>query len=286
MSAYTAAYSDVRVNDNARFRTQGQWIADQLTNIGWTKTADTGQIDWSTVTAPAGANTAQGYEIRKSSENLYMKIEYGAGYAAYSKSLWFTFGTGSDGAGAITGENFARNQLGYTAIGYSGGSARAGDDFVSGSATRFAIGMTDDTSAAYGVGIVFQRTTDPNGTEDGAGWWIMRAGYSQTGSVYFIPKLTYPGFFTSAAIDLGTIRYPRSVGSTSAITMTPIYAPHPTYGAVALRDAFAANSSHVTFQGTETYDGRTYANVYGGVTAVGVWGIALAYNHSLMMRYD
>jgi hypothetical protein len=43
----------------------GKNFSDLLTSIGLPKTADTGQIDWSTVSRPASQTTVVGYEIRE-----------------------------------------------------------------------------------------------------------------------------------------------------------------------------------------------------------------------------
>lgn len=81
-----------------------------------TKTADTGQINWPTVTwVGHNDNTVVGYEIYRfndslqSSAPLFIKIEYGTGNALDNSnagrliSLWITIGKGSDGTGNLTG---------------------------------------------------------------------------------------------------------------------------------------------------------------------------------------
>lgn len=81
---------------------------------GVVKTADTGQIDWSTVNVPSSNNVAAGYEIRRLSDGLqgtspiYIKFEFGRGNGTPIMGLWVSFGTGSDGAGNLTGVRLAR----------------------------------------------------------------------------------------------------------------------------------------------------------------------------------
>lgn len=95
---------------DATFRAFMKDFSDSLKAAGATATSDTGQIDFTTVTKPANANTFVGYEVFKlttdtkdSTLGLRFKIEYGSGSAAANPALAITVGTGSDGAGAING---------------------------------------------------------------------------------------------------------------------------------------------------------------------------------------
>ena len=103
--------SMISMASDAAFRTMGTDFSGMLTTIGFTKTADTGQIDWTTV-ARASAGNVAGYEIRKFTDtigDLYVKIEYGSGAAGNTTpAMWVTVGTGSNGSGTITGTVIAR----------------------------------------------------------------------------------------------------------------------------------------------------------------------------------
>ena len=109
MSSATVTKAPTNGTD-AEFRAWGKAISDQLVT-GWTKTADTGQIDWATVVKPVGAATAAGYEIWYSNDaggglsNIYFKIEYGSqtGGTQAPPALWITVGFASDGVGNISG---------------------------------------------------------------------------------------------------------------------------------------------------------------------------------------
>lgn len=106
-TTFTAA---PRNGSDAEFRAWGSGLSTALAAVGLVKTSDTGQINWTTVTAPAGVTTYQGYEIWRLNDSLqatapfYFKIEYGSGTPSASNigTRW-TIGKGSDGAGAITG---------------------------------------------------------------------------------------------------------------------------------------------------------------------------------------
>ena len=67
---------------NANFRAWGSAISAALAAMGWTQTADTGQVNWSTVTVPAAG--AYVYEIWQPADafqtgptQYFLKLEYG-----------------------------------------------------------------------------------------------------------------------------------------------------------------------------------------------------------------
>lgn len=98
---------------DAKFRTWGSAINAALTAAGLTNTTDTGQINWSTVTKPVATATKAGYEIWRfndtlqSTKPIFLRIDYGSGAVASGNSpaTWLTLGTGTDGAGTVTGVN-------------------------------------------------------------------------------------------------------------------------------------------------------------------------------------
>lgn len=285
MSAYTAAYSDIRINDDTRFRTQMGWIATQLETAGWAKQGDSGQIDWATVTAPAAADTSQGYEIRKSG-NLYVKIEFGSGTAAYAKSLWLTFGDSTDGAGTILNPSSARIQV-RTPTGTAGGSARAGDDFVSAAAGRMMVAMTDDTNAGYNGSFVLQKVHDPDLNENAdETYWLLVLSYTNNieAGLYYLGARGLQR--TGVAENFGYTYLPRSVGDASNNPVVPIFAVHPLYGLVAMRDVMSGTHSLITYQSTVTINGRTYLAATGNSTSSYVWTIVHPFARNLLLRYD
>lgn len=114
----TATWTNIyNMTTDAGFRVIGLAASTNLSAVNATilaKTADTGQINWVTVTKPVAINTSAGYEIYKFTQavgNLFYKIEYGTGGTATATfATWVTIGTGSDGAGNITGVTAARTQ--------------------------------------------------------------------------------------------------------------------------------------------------------------------------------
>lgn len=93
---------------DATFRAWGSELSAALATVGLVQTSDTGQINWTTVARPA-INTMAGYEIWRFNDTLqstapiYFKLEYGTSGTATIPAMYLTVGTGSDGAGTITG---------------------------------------------------------------------------------------------------------------------------------------------------------------------------------------
>lgn len=95
------------VDTLAHFKTWAKGISDALAAIGWVKTGDSGQVDFSTIVSLPGSNTTV-YEIwnaadaKQSDCPIFLRIDYGNTGGSNPKII-FTAGTGSDGAGTITG---------------------------------------------------------------------------------------------------------------------------------------------------------------------------------------
>ena len=88
------------------------WVAGLIAGLiaaGITQTSDTGQIDTGTVAKPASTNVQQGYAVFRFNDTehatnpIFFRIGFGSGSATTTPAMWITFGTGSDGAGNITG---------------------------------------------------------------------------------------------------------------------------------------------------------------------------------------
>lgn len=98
----------VRHDSDATFREWGAELATKLDAAGLVQTSDTGQINWTTVTRP-GTSTAAGYEIRRFNDSLqatapiFLRVEYGTGSSATAPRIRVTVGTGTNGAGTLTG---------------------------------------------------------------------------------------------------------------------------------------------------------------------------------------
>lgn len=92
----------------ADYRVVGQELQDALALVGCNRTTDTGQIDWATATWSTAANTVFGYELYNIMQNsLVLKITYTNRTAITASGsvprTTVAIGTGSDGAGNLTG---------------------------------------------------------------------------------------------------------------------------------------------------------------------------------------
>lgn len=99
----------IRHDTDATFREWGLEFNTKLAAAGLVQTADTGQINWATVTLPTAGNDG-GYEIWKLNDSLfatapvYFKIVYGTNSGgANIPRLRFQVGTATDGAGTLSG---------------------------------------------------------------------------------------------------------------------------------------------------------------------------------------
>jgi hypothetical protein len=105
---------------DAQFRAWGSLVSGKLAAMGLVQTGDTGQINWTTVLAPTAPSLVQGYEVWRFNDALqatvpvFVKLEYGSYTAAANPSIWFSVGSGSNGAGALTGVLSARQQIGFS----------------------------------------------------------------------------------------------------------------------------------------------------------------------------
>lgn len=156
-------------NSDANFRLWGKWISDQLAAWGWTKTSDSGQINWATVTAPVGTSAVQGYEVWSLGDALQatapvkVKIEYGSGSNVNWPSTWVTIGSTSDGAGNITGPQTARKQVANNSHSTTGVPSHAAGG------TSWATFCIWDTSTS-GWTFVMERTKDASGADTAYGF--------------------------------------------------------------------------------------------------------------------
>lgn len=102
-------YDEWRNNDDAGFRAWIQVVIDSLTAAGLTRTTDSGQINVATVTRPTSSNTIVGYTVWRMSDPLqsvapvFIKVSFGSSNTTGYIRLTIDVGSGSDGAGNITG---------------------------------------------------------------------------------------------------------------------------------------------------------------------------------------
>lgn len=176
----------------ARFKEWAQDISGAFAALGLVKTGDTGQVDWATIAA-VPANASPVYEIWRLNDSLqatapfFLKIEYGVGTTAANPSVWITGGTGTNGAGALTGAG-VRQQL----SGIAGVVSRGALQFemsYSGSSSRF--NMVAWRNIDSGVGFTFglERSRDAAGAETDESVTLWSVSQTSTGRQQTFPKL-------------------------------------------------------------------------------------------------
>lgn len=136
MTYATASLAPTQGTD-AAFRAWGSGISALLAAAGLVQTADTGQINWATVTRPTLANTSQGYEIWRfpdalqATRPIFLKIEYGSGTNSGVPQMWVTVGTATDGAGTLSAHaSFPGSTIARVAIGPAGSTWSAAGSFA------------------------------------------------------------------------------------------------------------------------------------------------------------
>jgi hypothetical protein len=177
--------------DDATFRVWGKAISDALTAIGFIKTADTGQINWASVTRP-GVGTSAGYEIRILNDSLhatcpiYVKIEFGTeSTTATRPAIWFTVATGSNGSGTLNGTTiFARTSVANATTSGIDQQFAGAACMVSGAAWLSYGGAVTGSGCRFHFGI--HRTCDSDGTPNGNGAyvWVTNSSHTVQGRQY------------------------------------------------------------------------------------------------------
>lgn len=174
--------------NDAEFRDWGGSFSAALASVGLVQTADTGQINWSTITRAAAFNIA-GYEIWRFDDSaqsafpIFIKIEYGSRSANTIPCVWITVGTGSNGSGTITGIFRAQHEATGNGSLIADGLARTTaishvDGFLCFELAYGAISWSGTTSIAF---MALSRTVDDTGSPTGDG--VLFLGGPQGGKI-------------------------------------------------------------------------------------------------------
>jgi hypothetical protein len=146
-------------------------IHNSLIAFGWTQTADTGQINFSTVTRPAGTSIYQGYAIYQMNDSLqatcavFMRIDFGTGGVADAPSMkiQLTIG-GTNGAGTLTGNVGTQQTISKSAASATSTSCR-----TAGTSSSFRCCMWQDQSGAGAFVAAIERDLNTSGAETATG---------------------------------------------------------------------------------------------------------------------
>lgn len=179
MPTFTAVTTNYTNSSDANFRSWGSYLSARFAAVGLVQTADTGQINWTTVLTPTGASVYMGYEIWRFADTLqatapvFFKIQYGEGAGVDSPHIKIQFGSGSDGAGNLTGN------LSTTFVAGMPANTGAGLTVGSGSTNRFVFCGGFPAASNVGLGFGFERSVDAAGNPTAEA--ILWIGHKDTG---------------------------------------------------------------------------------------------------------
>jgi hypothetical protein len=202
----------------ANFIAWGSAISAFFTTATWTKSSDTGQVNWGTISS-VPASGAYVYEVWQPNDglaNFYVKIEYGNVTTAAGPSIRLTLCTSTNGAGIATGfivgptntslTTLTSNATNLYECNFSGAAGRIGAmmwrNGTGNTQQLFAIERSFNTSGAYTSAyvtlwtagqctssqdfsqrsLVFGVGAGPNLTNDVVGGWQVRLVSSSTNS--------------------------------------------------------------------------------------------------------
>lgn len=277
-------------------------ISKQLHDFGWTQTVDTGQVDWSTIAAVPASMTGgvAVYEIWKFTDSnatncpVFMKIEYGSA-ASDLPGLALTFGTGSDGAGTITGntstrellngmQNTTSNDTGFSCLFYSNRSGSAS------TMTRFSMALWQTQNSPYGpAAIMVERSHDNVGADTDLYFTYIVSNYMSGVPIYqcsiFKPTSTFgtTGIREGAAATIGGANATTTYNVGTNTPVLPIFPlvgwlgnPLVTYqamksgdasdgGTITAKDAYGNTHTYITLRkASGAYAFNYFSNIQSG----------------------
>ena len=214
-------YSPLDASTASAFRTSCGNIDATFVSTGWVQSSDTGQINWSSVALPGGANTSAGYSIYHMNDTLqatypvFIKIEYGTS-AASTIGFWITIGTGSNGSGTLTGILNTRLQFGAAPANNTG---IIFPSYFSGSSSRYSFVLCPYVSSNNCLCVLsIERTKDSAGALTNAGVMLFTLGTVITAISQYLPfSGTIPAQYSAWNCN---VPYSNTITSTSAYKNT------------------------------------------------------------------
>ena len=159
-------------------RAWAQFVEDTLvTTGGWVVTTDTGQTAPGSLVGTATANAKQGFRIYRMNDSLqatapvFMRIDFGTGGSGAIAAFWVTIGTGSDGAGNITGFLWNGGASAAATVLNSAGGSISGllNSYGSAANNRVSLGLFVSNVNTYHLVFTLERTKDATGADTSSG---------------------------------------------------------------------------------------------------------------------
>lgn len=284
----------------ANFKSWAQAISTAFSTFGWVQTADTGQVNWSTISSVSAV-----YEIWKANDSfastlpIYIKIQYGNG-TGYPQ-LQVTVGTGSNGTGTITGNIITGAPWVINSLNQNQGSTLY-PCWFSGSAGEFRMWMWGTTAGNPAIGnlLVIERSKDGSGNNTADYFTVLTANQyyygngpnQQSISNSGVSNRDY-GFICPTLTNGSNTGY--AFGSVAALPVFPMvgYVGNPMLGIMAISFQDAAPNSIVTvtsmYGSTHTYlaiNGQAGGNNGSGLNNAFALRAQSGANMAGLMRYE
>lgn len=169
--AFRSLFEPASQATDAAFRAWTQHVDAMLTGpCGLVQTADTGQMDLAAGTVPVVSPQYQGYRIYRMNDALqasapvFLKVEYGWGGASTTTpGIGVTIGSGTNGAGSITGAFWTTFAL------YLGGAVAAPAPWMACGGEGYASLMVALEGTFRGMALCLERWRNSDGSYNGTG---------------------------------------------------------------------------------------------------------------------
>lgn len=258
------------ITDTTTFRAWGAATNAIFAACGMVQTADTGQINWTTVAWVNTGNTNYGYEVWRLNDSLqstkpwFLRVDYSSAAAQPTVPTFnLSAGTATNGAGTLSGTTTG-------SISTGAGNAHSATIYSSGNGSR--IMMQDPTGTTSGWWFTFERAQDGSGNYTGDGIVLTGSRGSGTPTLYYTtPTVSNSVLVGNAVLPIGNLTM---TGSASDICILPVILPfngvwrYTTMLYSKLTDLSAGSVFTTTVAGTHTYLVATTATLTLGPTNV------------------
>lgn len=281
MTRISAVQNVASWTTDAKVRSWGSAVSSSLAACGLVQTADTGQINHTTTTHPAAANTLIGYEVWRFNDTLqatrpiYLKMSYytSAATSGAGPHMRYQMGTGSDGAGNLTGL-MSSSLLHSPSSGVNQASSSTTQQMLFTHTEGYFLmyassnsGMSDMSNSPFWLAVC--RTFDPvTGVPTGSGMQYVRAGYLSNTSVnLFTQHFNFDLQVIINSSEFTGLGFPPVLGTSMGSYTFPIYTclPEPQVNAALLgyKSADIAHLSTFTCKPIGSSITRTYIALTG-----------------------
>lgn len=166
----TALQQDILFNhnDDNGYRAWGSAMSQLLqSGTGLVKTNDTGQVDWTTATRPTTSSQTH-YEIYRFDDALqatrpvFIRVAYGTGNSTTTPTVGFRVGSGTNGAGTLTGTVSGTTDTSTTS--FQASSTTPSTVRVSKGAGYFAFHAANNAGTGTSIFCALERTRNDDGS--------------------------------------------------------------------------------------------------------------------------